>query len=66
MSQGLIILIPNPDKDCRYLDHFRPITLLNNDYDNDNDLKHFSKALTKIKGRNSIKLLDLLISYDLL
>lgn len=32
MSQGLIILIPKTDKDHRYLDNLRPITLLNNDY----------------------------------
>jgi len=32
MSQGLIILIPKPNKDHRYLDNLRPITLLNNDY----------------------------------
>lgn len=32
MSQGLITLIPKPDKDHRILDNLRPITLLNSDY----------------------------------
>lgn len=32
MYQGLITLIPKPDKDMRYVDNLRPITLLNNDY----------------------------------
>ncbi len=32
MKQGIITLIPKPDKDPNILDNFRPITLLNTDY----------------------------------
>lgn len=32
MKQGIITLIPKPDKDPKILDNFRPITLLNTDY----------------------------------
>jgi len=32
MKQGVITLIPKPDKDPKILDNFRPITLLNTDY----------------------------------
>lgn len=32
MNQGLITLIPKPDKDLKLIDNFRPITLLNSDY----------------------------------
>lgn len=32
MKQGVITLIPKPDKDPKLLDNFRPITLLNTDY----------------------------------
>lgn len=32
MKQGLITLIPKPNKDKRVLDNLRPITLLNTDY----------------------------------
>lgn len=32
MKQGLITLIPKPNKDSSYLDNWRPITLLNSDY----------------------------------
>jgi len=32
MKQGVITLIPKPDKDPKVLDNFRPITLLNTDY----------------------------------
>lgn len=32
MKQGLISLIPKPNKDRLYLDNWRPITLLNSDY----------------------------------
>ncbi len=31
MNQGLITLIPKPEKYMRYMDNFRLITLLNND-----------------------------------
>lgn len=31
-KQGIITLIPKPDKDPKILDNFRPITLLNTDY----------------------------------
>ena len=32
LAQGLITLIPKPQKDPTLLDNWRPITLLNNDY----------------------------------
>lgn len=32
MKQGVIVLIPKPGKDGKYLENWRPITLLNNDY----------------------------------
>lgn len=32
MKQGLITLIPKPNKDALYIDNWRGITLLNNDY----------------------------------
>ncbi len=32
MKQGLITLIPKPGKDPKFIDNFRPITLLNTDY----------------------------------
>ncbi len=32
MKQGLITLIPKANKECLYLDNWRPITLLNSDY----------------------------------
>lgn len=32
MKQGLISLIPKPDKDAQNIDNWRPITLLNIDY----------------------------------
>ncbi len=32
MKQGLICLIPKPNKDFSLLDNWRPITLLNSDY----------------------------------
>ena len=32
MTQGLITLIPKPHKDLLYIDNWRPICLLNNDY----------------------------------
>jgi len=32
LTQGIITLIPKPKKDLTYLDNWRPITLLNNDY----------------------------------
>lgn len=32
MKQGMMTLIPKPGKDKRILDHLRPITLLNTDY----------------------------------
>lgn len=32
MKQGVITLIPKPNKDVLYLDNWRPITLLNSDY----------------------------------
>ncbi len=32
MKQGLICLIPKPNKDSSLLDNWRPITLLNSDY----------------------------------
>ncbi len=32
MKQGLISLIPKPDKDPLEIDNWRPITLLNTDY----------------------------------
>lgn len=31
MCQGLITLLPKPNKDCLLLDNWRPITLINND-----------------------------------
>ncbi len=32
MNQGLITLIPKPKKDLLFIDNWRPICLLNNDY----------------------------------
>ncbi len=32
MKQGLITLIPKPNKDSLHLDNWHPITLLNSDY----------------------------------
>lgn len=32
MTQGVITLIPKPNKDKECLENWRPITLLNNDY----------------------------------
>ena len=32
LTQGLVILIPKPRKDMLFIDNWRPISLLNNDY----------------------------------
>lgn len=52
MKQGVITLIPKPDKDPKILDNFRPITLLNTDY----------KIVTIIYARRLKKFLHKIIS----
>ncbi len=32
VRQGLIVLIPKPEKDFLYLENWRPISLINSDY----------------------------------
>ncbi len=44
MKQGLITLIPKPGKDPKFIDSFRPITLLNTDY----------KILTRLRKQTEI------------
>ncbi len=51
MTQGLINLIPKPQKDPLYIDNWRPICLLNNDY----------KILALILAKRIKKVLDTLI-----
>lgn len=44
MKQGVIVLIPKPEKDKRLVDNLRPITILNNDY---NILSHIYASRLK-------------------
>lgn len=52
MKQGIITLIPKPDKDTKLIENYRPISLLNNDY----------KLLTYIYTNRLKKKLDTIIS----
>jgi len=51
LTQGLITLLPKPKKDKLYIDNWRPICLLNNDY----------KLLALILARRLKKVLDSVI-----
>ena len=52
--QGILNLIPKPEKDSRLLKNLRPITILNSDY----------KIVEKALSERMVKVMDNIINYD--